>query len=66
MKIDRHLKGTSTTCVPIKVYLSKGYAKVQIALAVGKNMGDKRDSIKEREDKRKMERAKKEGARYDE
>ena len=66
MKIDRHLKGTSTTCVPIKVYLSKGYAKVQIALAVGKNMGDKRDSIKEREDKRKMERAKKEGTRYDE
>ena len=62
-KIERHLKGSSTTCVPTKVYLARGYAKVEIALAVGKGDRDKRDTIKERDDKRRIDRAMKEGAR---
>ena len=62
-KIERHLKGSSTTCVPVKVYLVRGYAKVEIALAVGKGDRDKRDSIKERDDKKRIDKAMKEGAR---
>lgn len=50
------LKGQSLTVVPTKVFLSKGYAKVEIALAKGKALHDKRDAIKEKDLKREMER----------
>ena len=45
------------TLVPTRLYFSGGRAKVEIALARGKDVGDKRQSIKEREMKRDMERA---------
>jgi SsrA-binding protein len=45
------------TIVPTRVYFSDGRAKVEIALARGKDVGDKRQTIKERELKREMERA---------
>ena len=45
------------TLVPTRLYFSGGRAKVEIALARGKDVGDKRQSIKEREMKREMERA---------
>jgi SsrA-binding protein len=45
------------TLVPTRIYFSRGRAKVEIALAKGKDVGDKRQSIKEREMKREMERA---------
>src|SRR5215216_495056 len=45
------------TLVPTRLYFSKGRAKVEIALARGKDVGDKRQSIKEREMEREMERA---------
>jgi SsrA-binding protein len=45
------------TLVPTRLYFSNGRAKVEIALARGKDVGDKRQSIKEREMKREMERA---------
>ena len=45
------------TLVPTRLYFSNGRAKVEIALAKGKDVGDKRQSIKEREMKREMERA---------
>ena len=50
-----HEKGL--TLVPTRLYFSDGRAKVQIALAKGKDVGDKRQAIKEREMKREMERA---------
>ncbi len=40
-----------------KATLKDGYAKVEIALARGKDQGDKRQAIKERELKREMERS---------
>ena len=49
------------TIVPTKVYLRKGMAKVEIALAKGKKLYDKRETIKERDDKRSMEKAVKRG-----
>ena len=45
------------TLVPTRLYFSGGRAKVEIALARGKDAGDKRQTIKEREMKREMERA---------
>ena len=45
------------TLVPTRLYFSGGRAKVEIALARGKDVGDKRQAIKERELKREMERA---------
>jgi SsrA-binding protein len=45
------------TLVPTRLYFRGGRAKVEIALAKGKDVGDKRQAIKEREMKREMERA---------
>src|ERR671919_2500695 len=44
------------TLVPTRLYFKDGRAKVELALARGKAVGDKRQAIKEREMKREMER----------
>jgi len=59
-EIDRLVGRTrekGLTIVPTRLYFSDGRAKVEIALARGKDVGDKRQSIKERELKREMDRA---------
>lgn len=43
--------------VPTRVYFSQGRAKVELALGRGKDVGDKRQAIKEREMKREIDRA---------
>lgn len=48
------------TLIPIKVYTNKGYIKMEIALARGKKLYDKRAALKEKEAKREVERAFKE------
>ncbi len=50
-------KEKGLTLVPTRLYFANGRAKVEIALARGKDVGDKRQAIKEREMKREMERA---------
>ena len=45
--------------IPLKVYFSKGWAKVDLALAKGKKKVDKRRAIKERDMKREMEQERK-------
>ena len=62
-KIASHIQGTGKTCVPTKVFLHHGYAKVEIALAEGKKAHDKRDSIKERDAKRQVGKAIREGVK---
>jgi SsrA-binding protein len=44
------------TIVPLQLYFREGYAKLEIGLGKGKQQHDKRQSIKERETKRRMER----------
>ncbi len=44
------------TLIPLKIYFKNGKAKVEIGLAKGKRQYEKRDSIKEREAKRDIER----------
>lgn len=48
------------TVVPTKVYLKNGRAKVEIALAKGKKLFDKRETIKKRDNLREMDKIKKE------
>ncbi len=51
------------TLIPLALYLNaKGTIKVRIALAEGKGHGDKREALKEREQKRELDRIRK-GAR---
>ena len=47
------------TIVVLKVYFKRGYAKVEIGLARGKKLYDKRADIAERESKRRLDRIKK-------
>ncbi len=59
-QIDRlagQIQEKGLTLVPTRMYFSDGRAKVEIALAKGKDRFDKREAIKERETKRDMERA---------
>ena len=48
------------TVIPTRLYLKDGRAKVEIALARGKKLHDKRQTLAERESKRQVERALKE------
>lgn len=45
------------TLVPVRMYLRQGRAKVEVALARGKKLHDKRQSIRERDTRREMDRA---------
>ncbi|HEV7942292.1 MAG TPA: SsrA-binding protein SmpB [Solirubrobacteraceae bacterium] len=66
LEIDR-LEGRvaerGLTLVPTRIYFSGSHAKVEIALARGKDLYDKRQTIKERESKRDMDRALREARR---
>ena len=56
LKIKGEEKGF--TIVPLRIFTNeRGFAKMEIAIAQGKKEFDKRDSIKEREGKREMDRA---------
>jgi SsrA-binding protein len=56
-KLTGKTREKGLTLVPTRLYFSNGRAKVEIALAKGKDVGDKRQTIKERELKREMERS---------
>lgn len=59
-EIDRltgKMKEKGLTLIPLRIYFKNGRAKVELGLARGKKLHDKRDSIKERETKREMDRA---------
>ena len=45
------------TLVPVRIYLKDGMAKLEVALAKGKNLVDKRETEKLRDAKREMEKA---------
>lgn len=57
-KLHKGVKEKGLTIVPYKVFINdKGWIKLRIALAQGKKVRDKRQTIKERESKREMDRA---------
>lgn len=57
LKMQNKVKQDGYTIVPLEVYIQKGFAKVQIGLAKGKKLHDKRDSIAKKDQKREMDRA---------
>ena len=57
--INREVQREGRTIVPLSIYLNdRGLAKMEIALARGKKLYDKRDSIAERDAERRMQRTK--------
>lgn len=57
LKLAKESEVKGMTIVPLKLYFKNGYAKLLIGIAKGKAKHDKRDSIKEREAKRDIDRA---------
>ena len=59
-KLERRVKEKGMTIVLYKLYVTdRGFAKLQICLATGKKSYDKRESIKEADNKRELDRVKK-------
>ena len=59
-EIDRlrgKVEGKGFTLIPLKLYFKDSFVKVEIGLARGKKLFEKRDTIKEREAKREIEKA---------
>lgn len=56
-KLANKLKDQGLTVIPTRLYINdKGFAKLEIALAKGKKLYDKRDDIKKRDTEREMHR----------
>lgn len=59
-KLQKEVQTKGLTIVPLLLFLNeKGYAKLEIALAKGKKLYDKRETIKDRDNKRDLDRIKK-------
>lgn len=57
-KIQRSVKETGYTIIPTRLFLNdRGLAKLNIAIARGKKQYDKRQTLKEKDDKRMLDRA---------
>ena len=56
-KIESKIREKGRTIVPLAVYFKDGRAKVEIAIATGKRQYDKRQTLRERQDRREAERA---------
>ena len=56
-KIHEKVKQKGYTIVPLNVHLSRGYVKVEIALARGKKNYDKREDLAKKDQKRDIDRA---------
>ncbi len=61
--LERAVAQKGHTLVPLKLYFSKGIAKLLIGVARGRKTHDKRHAIAERDAKREMDRAKRRGER---
>lgn len=56
LKLQQQVDKNDYTLIPLRVYFSNQYAKVEIGLAKGKKKYDKRQSLKEKDMKRQIER----------
>jgi len=59
-KLEKEVQNTGLTIVPLRLFINdKGFAKLLIALARGKKLYDKRETMKDRDNKRNLDRIKK-------
>lgn len=59
LKMQSKIKKDGYTIIPLEVFITKGFAKIEIGLAKGKKLHDKRDDIAKKDQKREIERASK-------
>ena len=57
LKMQSKVKKDGYSIIPLEVFLSHGFAKVEIGLAKGKKLHDKRDDIAKKDQKREIDRA---------
>jgi SsrA-binding protein len=55
-RLDRRRKTAGLTLVPLRLYLKKGRVKVELAVARGKKLHDKREALKKRDQDREIRR----------
>lgn len=59
-KLEKEVQDVGITIIPTRLFVTdKGLAKLEIAVAKGKKLHDKREDMKKRDDKREMDRIKK-------
>ena len=59
-KLEKEVRNTGLTIIPTRLFINeKGFAKLDVFLARGKKLFDKRDTIKDRENKVRLDRIKK-------
>lgn len=59
LKMHSKVKKDGYSIVPLEVFITHGFAKIEIGLAKGKKLHDKRDDIAQKDNKREMDRASK-------
>ena len=59
LKVHSKVKQDGYTIVPLELYIVKGFAKLQIGLAKGKKLHDKRDTLAKKDQQREIDRASK-------
>ena len=59
LKMHSKVKKDSYSIIPLELFLTHGFAKLEIGLAKGKKLHDKRDDIAKKDQKREMDRASK-------
>jgi len=65
IKLNKSVKNSGLTIIPLRLYLNEnGLAKLEIALAKGKKLYDKRQIIIDRDNKRSLDRLKKEKGNF--
>ncbi len=63
-KMQMRVQEKGMTLIPTMIYFKNGWAKVEIALATGKRKYDKRQAIQERDEKRDLDRVRKQKRNY--
>jgi len=59
-KLEKEVTSSGLTIIPLRLFINdRGFAKLSIALCKGKKIHDKRETIKDRESKRRLDRIKK-------
>ena len=57
LKLNQKIREKGLTIIPLKFYLNKGLIKVELGICKGKSKGDKRDTLRERQDLKDSRRA---------
>lgn len=59
LKMHSKVKKDGYSIIPLEVFITHGFAKIEIGLAKGKKLHDKRDDIAKKDQKREIDRASK-------